>query len=175
MKRGNQDHESESMAIGYVNAHTPPRQGTNHFCFDLQTSPHEVKRAICFDNSESSTIHDYLESGSPVKLHCISYRPLNTSNKYLAEIKLNPRSIITTANNSQINFNPKKTVNTSSTITVKVADIQKYSDGDLVTVQGIVTLSNSQPTQQKCRNGQSRLMLENNILSDETGHCSLTL
>ena len=56
MKRRNQDHESESMVIGYVNAHTPPRQGRNHLVFDLQTSPHEVKRTICFDNSESSTI-----------------------------------------------------------------------------------------------------------------------
>ena len=93
MKRSHQDDE-ETIAFCYVNSYTPPKQGTNHFFFDFQTSPQEVKRSICFDNTKSTITQDYLHSGSPVKLHNIVFQ--DTGSRYLAQIKLNARTITTT-------------------------------------------------------------------------------
>ena len=104
MKRSHQDDE-ETIAVGYVTSYTPLKQGTNHFFFDFQTSPQEVKRSICFDNTKITIIQDYLHLESPVKLRNIVFQ--DTDSKYLAQIKLNARTIITTANNCQIEFNQK--------------------------------------------------------------------
>ena len=164
MKRSHQDDE-ETIAFGYVNSYTPPKQGTNHFFFDFQT--------ICFDNTKSTIIQDYLHSGSPVKLRNIVFQ--DTDSKYLAQVKLNARTIITTANNCQVEFNQKKSITTDNAPVIRVRDIQNFNDGDLVTIQALVSLSPNEPKTQKCCNGQYRLMPDNNILSDDTGSASLTL
>ena len=156
-----------------MNSYTPPKQGTNHFFFDFQTSPEEVKRSICFDNTKSTIIQDYLHSGSPVKLRSIVFQ--DTDSKYLAQIKLNARTIITTANNCQIEFNQKKSITTDNAPVIRVRNIQNFNDGDLVIIQALVSSSPNEPKTQKCRNGQHQLMPDNNILSDDTGSASLTL
>ena len=125
---------------------TPPKQGTNHFFFDFQIIPQEVKRSICFDNTKSTIIQDYLHSGSPVKLRNIVFQ--DTDSKYLAQINLNARTIITTANNCQIEFNQKRSITTDNAPVIRVRDIQNFNDGDLVTIQALVSLSPNEPKTQ---------------------------
>ena len=74
--------------------------------------------------------------------------------------------IITTANNCQVEFNKTKSIITDNAPVIRVRDIQNFNDGDLVTIQALVSLSSNEPKTQKCRNGQYRLMLDNNILSE---------
>ena len=172
-KKSSHQDDEETIAFGYVNSYTPPKQGTNNLFSDFQTSPQEVKRSICFDNTESTIIQDYLHSGSPVKLRNIMFQ--DTDSKYLAQIKLNARTIITTANNCQIEFNQKKSITTDNAPVRRVRDFQNFNNGDLVTIQALVSLSPNEPKTQKCCNGQHQLMLDNNSLSDDTGSASLTL
>ena len=134
MKRSHHDDE-ETIAFGYVTLYTPPKQGTNNFFFDFLTSPKEVKRSITFDNATSTIIQDYLHSGSPVKLRKIVFQ--DTDSKYSAQIKLNARTIIATANNCQIEFNQKKSITTDNAPVIRVRDIQNFNGGDLVTIQSL--------------------------------------
>ena len=172
-----------------------------------------MKKSIWFDTSKSSKVEEFYNSGSPVKLHNVTLQDNSGSSKYLSEIKLNTRSSLTTADNSEIDFQQDKRMvkkglsgsskylseiklNTRSSLTTadnsKIdfqqdkrmvkkglkADIKhifQLSDGDLVTVDGIITLNHSDPVEQQCKNGKFQSMLENNFISDGTGTIKLTL
>ena len=81
-------------------------------------------------------MQDYRHSGSPVKLRNIEFQ--DTDSKYVAQIKLNARTIITTANNCQIEFKQEKSITTDNAPVIRVRGIQNFSNGDLVTIQALV-------------------------------------
>ena len=106
-----------------------------------------------FDKSKSPTIQKFFDSGSPVKLKNITFQ--DDSQHYLAQLKVNTRSVITMADNSEVNFERIHTPSIAKKETiVKISDLQHLQDDDLVTVQGLFTLSSHPPKEQKCRSGQ---------------------
>lgn len=168
--------ESSNVVAGYITDHTPPKQNGKHFYFDLQTDALTCVKSICFDNTKSPKIKQFLESGSPVKIKNITYQDDNS--QYLAQLKVNTRSMITMADNSEVNFERISKPASSSTnkdAVTKIIDVQELKDDSVVTVQGLMTLTPHPPKEQKCRNGSIKLMLENNVLTDDTGSIKVTL
>ena len=142
--------QDPSTGVGYVTAYSPPLPNNNYFYFDLQTSPTKSIKSICFDNSKSPKIKQFYDSGSPVKIRNITFQD-DDSQHYLAQLKLNTPS---TTNKVPI---------------TKISELQALKDDEIVTVQGLLTLSNHHPKDQKCKSGHVRLMLDNSVLTDETG------
>ena len=178
MKRSFQDSiepQDPSTGVGYVTAYSPPLPNNNYFYFDLQTSPTKSIKSICFDNSKSPKIKQFYDSGSPVKIRNITFQD-NDSQHYLAQLKVNTRSVITMADNSEVNFERIHTPSTTNKVPItKMSELQALKDDEIVTVQGLLTLSNHHPKDQKCKSGHVRLMLDNSVLTDETGSVKVTL
>ena len=178
MKRSFQDSiepQEPSTGIGYVTAYSPPLPNNNYFYFDLQTSPTKSTKTICFDNSKSHKIKQFYDSESPVKIRNITFQD-NDSRHYLAQLKVNTRSVITMADNSEVNFERIHTPPaTNKVLITKISDQQALKDDEIVTVQGLLTLSNHHPKDQKCKSGHVRLMLDNSVLTDETESVKVTL
>ena len=115
-------------------------------------SPSKVKKSIWFDTSKSSKVEEFYNSGSPVKLCNVTLQDNSGSSKYLSEVKLNTRSSLTTADSSEIDFQQDKRM-VKKGLKADIKHIFQLSDGDLVTVDGIITLNHSDPVEQQCKNG----------------------
>ena len=178
MKRSFQDSiepQDPSTGIGYVTAYSPPLPNNNYFYFDLQTSPTKFIKSICFDNSKSPKIKQFYDSGSPVKVRNITFQD-DDSQHYLAQLKVNTCSVITMADNSEVNFERIHTPSTTNKVPItKISELQALKDDEIVTVQELLTMSNHHPKDQKCKSGHVRLMLDNSVLTDETGSVKVTL
>ena len=57
----------------------------------------------------------------------------------------------------------------------KISELQALKDDEIVTVQGLLTLSNHHPKDQKYKSGHVRLMLDNSAPTDETESVKVTL
>ena len=170
MKRSFQDSiepQDPSTGIGYVTAYSLPLPNSNYFYFDLQTSPTKSITSICFDKSPK--IKQFYDSGSPVKIRNITFQD-NDSQHYLAQLKVNTCSVITMADDSKVNFERIHTLSTTNKVPItKISELQALKDDEIVTAQGLLILSNHHPKDQKCKSGHVRLMLDNSVLTDETG------
>ena len=148
MKRYFQDSiepQDPSTGVGYIIAYSPPLPNNNYFYFDLQTSPTKSIKSICFENSKSPKIKQFYDSGSPVKIRNITFQDDDSQN-YPAQLKVNTRSVITMADNSEVNFNCIHTPSTTNKVPItKISELQALKDGEIVTVQGLLALSNHHP------------------------------
>ena len=164
-----------STGIGYVTAYSPHLSNNYYFYFDLQTSPTKSIKSICFDNSKSPKIRQFYDSGSPVKIRNITFQD-HDSQHYLAQLNVNTHSVITMADNSEVNFERIHTPSTTNKVSItKISELQTLKDDEIVTAQGLLILSNHHPKDQKCKSGHVRLMLDNSVLTDETGSVKVTL
>ena len=74
------------------------------------------------------------------------------------------------ADNSEVNFERIHTPSTTNKVPVtNISELQALKDDEIVTVQGLLTLRNHHPKDQKSKSGHVRLMLDNSVLTDETG------
>ena len=179
MKRSFQDSiepQDLSTGVGYVTAYSPPLPNNNYFYLDLQTSPTKSIKSICFDNSKSPKIKQFYDFGSPVRIRNITFQG-DDSQHYLAQLQVNTRSVITMADNSEVNFERIHTPSTTNKVPItKISELQALKDDEIVTVQGLHNHNhNHNPKDQKCKSGHVRLMLDNSVLTDETGSVKVTL
>ena len=141
--------QDPSTGIGYVTAYSLPLPNNNYFYFDLQTSPTKSIKSICFDNSKSPKIKQVYDSGSPVKIRNITFQD-DDSQHYLAQLKVNTCSVITMADNSEVNFERIHTPSTTNKVPItKSSELQALKDDEIVTVQGLLTLSSHHPQRSK--------------------------
>ena len=126
MKRSFQDSiepQDPTTGVGYVTAYSPPLPNNNYFYFDLQTSPTKSIKSICFDNSKSIKIKQFCNSGSSVKIKNITFQD-DDSQHYLAQLKVNARSVITMADNSEVNFERIQTISTTNKVPItKISEL----------------------------------------------------
>ena len=153
MKRSFQDSiepQDPSTGVGYVTAYSPPLPNNNYFYFDLQTSPTKSIKSICFDNSRSPKIKQFCDSGSPVKIRNITFQDDDDSQHYLAQLKVKTHSVITMADNSEVDFERIHTPSTTNKVPItKISELQALKDDETVTVRGPPYLEQPSPQRSK--------------------------
>ena len=160
---------------GYVQSLSPTKKSRTcqpYFHFNLQTGETKTQRVVCFDNKLRPNFQTYQTSKAPVKINNASEKWSRDSPDVL-DIFIGKRAKAEAASSTEVPFlfHP---VEPEQIIKATAADLQLIEPGQLVTVDGRITMDVAY-VQEIHSNQQPVMCLERAIITDATGSFPLTL
>ena len=151
--------------VAYVNTVSPQKKKS----FKMQVQLAEgVKKAICFDTTKINQLKTVKQSSEAIKFENAIIEE-QSGNSNFADIIINKSTKIVTPQPSEVTF--KKSDVIYQIIPIKAID--QSMDGELVSVEGMITLS--EETKQIEKFGKTLTLSDKNYFTDKSATIRLTL